>query len=47
MVKNNINLYLGANNLEKFEYYCEKSGRKLSPLVVRAVEEYIVRNPLK
>jgi hypothetical protein len=46
MDKTKKNIYFG-DKLEKFEIYCEKTGRKLSPLVVRAVEEYIIRNPIR
>jgi len=47
MAKTKANIYFGEENFDKFNYYCEKTGRKLSPLVIRAVEEYIIRNPIK
>lgn len=40
-------LYLDDDKLEKFQIYCDKTGRKLSPLIVRALDEYIMKNPLK
>lgn len=46
MMKTRKNIYFG-DKLEKFEQYCQKSGRKLSPSLVRAMEEYILKNPLK
>lgn len=39
-------IYFG-DNLEKFELYCEKTGRSLSKFAVRAMEEYMLRNPVK
>lgn len=47
MAKKTKQIYFGEEKLERFEHYCNRSGRNMSALTVRAIEEYIARNPLK